>query len=181
MDQHNLINPPATFSIPRLGPSHTRSCTLVLSLESLEPYLLALSATLSPCFGHSLYITCLVSLQYLVHPCCSHIFPHSPWSTVCTTSHKYNRFFHLPAFVPNTELESPNSSKPKSTLSFWKNDLPNSSYLIWKQSMLKNSNNKTETNFHSTEATWNHSRHTIHKRSLHAQAFLKNKQYERSR
>lgn len=180
MGQHNLINPPALFSIPRLGPSHTPSCTLVLSEESLEPYLRALSVTLRPCFGHSLNITYLVvSLQYLVHPCPSHTFTHSPWSTVYTTSGKYNRFFHPHASVLTTELESFNSSKPKSTLSIWKNDVPNSSSLIWKQSMLKNSNNKTETNFHSTEATWNHSRHTIHKRSLYTQAFLKNKQYER--
>lgn len=137
-----------------------------------------------PCFGHGLYITYQMSLQYLVHPCPSHTSPHSPRSTVCITSGKYNRFFHPHASVLTTELESFNSSKPKSTLSIWKNDLPNSSYLIWKQSMLKNSNNKTETNSHSTEATeatWNHSRHKIHKRSLHAQAFLKNKQYERPR
>lgn len=95
MGHPNLINPPAPFSMPERGPSHIPSCTLVLSEESLEPYLLALSATLRPCFGHSLYITYLVSLQYLVHPCCSPTSLRSPWSTVCTTSGKYNLFFSI--------------------------------------------------------------------------------------
>lgn len=113
MVQRNLINPPAPFSITELSPRHTPCCRLVLSEESLEPYLLALFPTLRPCLGHSLYI----------HPCPSHTCPRSPRRTACTTSGKYNRFFHPHASVLTTDLESSHSSKPKSKLNILKNDL----------------------------------------------------------
>lgn len=119
MVQRNLINPPAPFSITELSPRHTPCCRLVLSEESLEPYLLALFPTLRPCLGHSLYI----------HPCPSHTCPRSPRRTACTTSGKYNRFpstcfcaYHWFGIIPflQTKIKTEH-------LKEW----PNNSYHTW--------------------------------------------------